>query len=353
MPEAPRTLLDEGARDGTFAGASLLVRDLAANRNLLEAVAGRVSTSPEGPPVRADTVFDLASLTKLYTASAALRMVAAGRLHLGDDVASILDRPHLQGVTVRHLLDHRSGLPAWRPLFSAFDVVGQATRAPLEGPPGEVHRYSDLGFLVLGDLLGAVSGRSVAALIEAEVLAPLGLSGTAFRGVGGGEEAARALLRTGDVAATERCATRGLLCGEVLDRNTWALGGAAAHAGLFGDAAQVAGFAQGWFDAPTTGWLPRALRDAAWAPPQDPGTHHLGWDSIAPTGYTSAGRRLSPHSRGHLGFSGTSLWIDPARAVAIVLLTNRTHPDRSNPRLKPFRPRIHDAIALWLDGDRA
>ena len=351
MPDLPLDLLAQRSRDGTFAGAALHVRDLVAGTVLLEGVAGRVSTQPEGPPVRRDTAFDLASLTKLYTASAALRLAAAGALGLDDDVASVLQRPHLSGVTARQLLDHRSGLPAWRPLFATFDPVGRALAEPLEAAPGARHCYSDLGFLVLGELLRRLSGHAVDDLVRAEVLDPLGLDGTRFRGVGAGEEAALALAGTGDVAATEICPSRGLLCGEVLDRNTWALGGVAPHAGLFADAAQVAEFAQGWHRAGQTGWLPAPLVDAAWSPPNVAGTHGLGWDSVGPTGYTSAGRRLSPRSRGHLGFAGTSLWIDPERAVAVVLLTNRTHPDRTNPRLTPFRPLIHDAVARWLDGE--
>ncbi len=349
MPESPLALLEEGAGDGTFAGACLAVQDLAAGATALEVVAGRVATEPPGPPVRSDTAFDLASLTKLYTASAALRLAAAGRLDLDGDVGAVLGRPHLAGVTPRHLLDHRSGLPAWAPLFAGFDPVGQALATPLEAAPGARHRYSDLGFLVLSEVLRGASGLGPEGLIRAEVLDPLGLDATAFRGTGGGEVAALALLSTGDAAATERCPARGLMCGEVMDRNTWAMGGAAPHAGLFAPAAEVAAFAQAWWDAPARGWLPAACRDAAWAPPREPGTHGLGWDSVPTDGYTSAGRVLSPRSRGHLGFSGTSLWIDPERGLAAVLLTNRTHPSRDNPRLGPFRPRLHDAVARWWD----
>lgn len=353
MPEAPQDVLSAGAGDGAFAGASLQVQDLREGRPLLTAVAGVVSSTPPGPPVRSDTRFDLASLTKLYSASAALRLVARGALDLDRSVGELLGRDHLRAVSVRHLLDHRSGLPAWGPLFSDFDPRWQALSSPLEAPVGARHRYSDLGFLVLGEVLRTVSGLRLDALVQREVLEPCGLRETGWMPVGEGPQAAAARAATGDVAATEVCPTRGLICGEVMDRNTWALGGIAPHAGLFSDASQVAAFAQAWWDAPATGWLPRSLRDAAWAPPTEPGTHGLGWDSVGPEGYTSAGRALSPRSRGHLGFSGTSLWIDPDRGVAVVLLTNRTHPVRDNPRLKPLRPRIHDAVAHWIDAARA
>jgi serine-type D-Ala-D-Ala carboxypeptidase len=343
--------MEQGVRDGVFSGAVVWVRHLDVDEPGSGVCVGTVSADPPGPALTEATLFDLASLTKLYTGAAALRLVAAGLLDLDEDVAPRLAAPHLSGVTARLLLSHRSGLPAWKPLFGGFDVVGRALREPLEAAPGSRHLYSDIGFLVLGALLSRVSGLSVADVVRREVLEPLGLDGTDYRPVGAGDAAARALLATGAVAATELCENRGLVCGEVMDRNTWAMGGAAPHAGLFGTAAQVAAFAAGWWNAIPTGWLPQALVDAAWTHPS-PGTHGLAWDSVAPAGYSSAGRVLSPHSRGHLGFSGTSLWIDPEREVAIVLLTNRTHPDRNNPRLKPFRPLLHDDVARAIDAGR-
>ena len=170
--------------------------------------------------------------------------------------------------------------------------------------------------------------------------------------MGQGNEVAAALLQTGDVAATEHCPRRGFLVGEVSDGNTWAIGGASGHAGLFGPASEVAAFAQAWWDAPTTGFLDPDLRDAAWGEPPEPGTHVLGWDTVAGAG-SSVGSKLSRRSHGHLAFSGCSLWVDPERAVAIVLLTNRIHPSREDTRIRGLRPRVHDAVADVVDLHRA
>ncbi len=337
MPEL-QELLEQGVLDGTFAGASLHVQDLRTGSPVVEHRAGHVSSEPPGAALRHDTLWDIGSLVKLYTASAALRCID----DLDRPVGPLLGRPHLDRVSVRHLLNHRSGLPAWKPLFTGFDVVGQALASELEGEPGHQHRYSDLGFLVLGEVLRLSTGLGIAALLQREVLGPLGLAQTAFRGTH-----AQSPIESGDVAATERCAERGLLVGQVLDRNTWALGGAAPHAGLFAPAHEVAALAQAWWEAPQTGWISAERRAEAWGGPA--GGHVLGWDTVSPTGYTSAGRSLSSRSIGHLGFTGTSLWIDPERALAIVLLSNRTHPSRSNQRLRAFRPRLHDAVVAWLD----
>jgi CubicO group peptidase (beta-lactamase class C family) len=141
--------------------------------------------------------------------------------------------------------------------------------------------------------------------------------------------------------------------GEVNDGNTWAMGGRSTHAGLFAPARDLARFARGWWDAPQTGFLPLELRDAAWAAPLEPGTHVLGWDSVAADrSASSVGWRLSARSHGHLGFTGTSLWVDPDRAIAVILLTNRVHPSRDDDRIKQLRPLVHDAVADFVDGLR-
>ena len=126
------------------------------------------------------------------------------------------------------------------------------------------------------------------------------------------------------------------------------MGGVSGHAGLFASASDVAEFARGVWEAPETGFLPQELVDAIWADPVEPGTHVLGWDTLRP-GVSSVGSQLSRRSRGHLGFSGTSLWIDPEREVAIVLLTNRIHPHRQDDRIRALRPPLHDAVADFVD----
>lgn len=351
MPE-PQALLDAAAASGVFSGAVLRVEDLAGARTLLSHVTGTTSADPPGAPVRAASLFDLASLTKLITATATLRLAAGGTLALEADVGVLVgaaDGPH-QGVTVRHLLEHTSGLPAWAPLWRTGPVLDSALRTPREAPVGSRHRYSDIGFLVLMKVLETVSGQSLQALLTELVLEPFGMAHTAYRAVDVSSPAA--LLQSGDIVATERCPERGLLVGAVSDRNTWHLGGVGPHAGLFGPAADLASFAQTWWQAPDRGLLPRALWQAIWEPPGSPGGHVLGWDTVAPEGYTSVGRALSPRSRGHLGFSGCSLWIDPERAIAVILLSNRIHPRRDDTRIRELRPALHDAVARAVDAVR-
>jgi len=184
-------------------------------------------------------------------------------------------------------------------------------------------------------------------VITEEVLEPLGLAATHYRDVGAGAPS----LLSSSICATEHCPRRGFLVGEVSDGNTWAMGGRSTHAGLFAPAEDLARFARGWWEAVETGFLPRDLRDAAWAEPLEAGSHVLGWDTVSPRD-SSVGTRLSRRSRGHLGFTGTSLWIDPEREIAVVLLTNRVHPSREDNRIKQIRPRIHDAAADFVDSLR-
>jgi CubicO group peptidase (beta-lactamase class C family) len=349
---ALRSLLAQGVSEGVFPGAVLRLEDLDGAGALFEISEGRVSSDPPGPAVTASTLFDVASLTKLFSLTVTLRLVASGQLSLDSAVSNFLEGrgKHLQGVTVRQLLEHRSGLPAWQPFYErTADVIQAALDEPLEASPGARHCYSDVGFLVLMAVLEKVGGLPYRQLMSREVLAPLGLYQTGYRATAGGELAALELLATGSFAATERCPYRGLVCGEVHDDNTWAMGGVAAHAGLFASAEQLGSFARAWWQAPEIDYLPAELRDEAWATPTKGGGHVLGWDTVSDEG-SSAGTKLSRRSHGHLGFTGTSLWIDPDRAVAVVLLSNRVHPSRHDAiAIRRFRPRLHDAVADFID----
>ncbi len=329
----PQRILERAASDGVFSGAVLHVEDLAGQGPLGGWAVGRVSTEPLGPAVGLGTLFDLASLTKLFSVTATLRLVDRGLLDLDE--------------SLRQLLEHRSGLPAWRPYFAGSDpVLAQALAEPRLHEPGSRHVYSDVGFLHLLQRLQEATGQGIAELIQEEVLDPLGLRNTGYRGVGGGSPG----VLEAAVCATEICPRRGLLVGEVGDGNTWAMGGCSTHAGLFAPAADLALFARGWWSAPATGFLSQGLRDAAWGDPAEPGTHVLGWDTVAAApAVSSVGSKLSRRSRGHLGFTGTSLWIDPERAIAVILLTNRVHPSREDNRIREVRPQVHDAVADFVD----
>ena len=240
---------------------------------------------------RPDRVYDLASLTKpLGTAELALRLVAEGRLSL-DAGHALLPA----GVTVRHLLQHAAGWPAWRPLHEGArdraEVVARALAEPRVAAPGAVHTYSDLGFLALGAVIEAVAGRRLDALVPGP-------------------------LRWGDRRSEPTDGARG---GPVNDLNARAMDGVAPHAGLYGSARDVVACVVRWLDAAV---LPAALVHRAFTE-RGPGTHALGWDTPSPGGQSTAGPRPPPDAVGHLGYTGTSVWLSPARRRVAVLLTNR------------------------------
>jgi CubicO group peptidase (beta-lactamase class C family) len=289
-------------------------------------------------PVRRATPFDLASLTKaLVTAPVCAALARAGALDLDAPVdATLPDAP--PGVTARHLLNHTSGLPAWRPLFREVArpgtaearraVLAAARAVPTEAPPGVRHTYSDVGFLLLLDLIERRGGDRLDALFATHILArlpPLALS-----------------WGHASAAATERCPTRGLLRGRVDDHNAWAMGGVSSHAGLFGTALSVAHLARALTQ--TDGPLADvATKLRGWWAQPEVGSHRGGWDT--PTAGGSTGGRLPPGAVGHLGYTGTSMWCAPDRDTVLVLLTNRIHPRDDLDAIKALRPAWHAAVA--------
>jgi len=310
---------------------------------------GRPTFDEAAEPVEPNTIFDLASLTKvLSTATLAALLV--------DKHALVLDEPlaeHFEAwngidraiVTVRDLLEHCSGLPPHRRYFETL-VGRRAYEAAicieeLAYTPRVRSVYSDPGFMLLGFLLEDLGGRPLDEQFEAWRTASVPDAEITFH------PPPAWLQRT---APTEHDPWRGrLLIGEVHDENTAALGGAAGHAGLFGTAASVGACARWWLRA--LHGEERAIGDhvaQAFARRSSvPGSSRaLGWDTMLPT--SSCGTRLSPESIGHTGFTGTSLWIDPARDLYIVLLTNRVHPTRQNEGIQEVRRRFHDAVVIDL-----
>ena len=308
--------------------------------------AGQLTTDPESPAVTAETIFDLASLTKVVaTTTIAMQQVDARVTPLDLPVADALcgwrgdDR---ELVTVCDLLAHSSGLTAHLPFYR--DHVGRAEfeaaicRLPLEYAPGSRSVYSDLGFMLLGFILsdrhpnGASLGKQFDRLVAARGWGEIGY-----------HPPAPCRPRT---APTELDPWRGrTLVAQVHDENAWALGGAAGHAGLFGTAPAVGAFARDILRAfnGDTAVASAATFDSFRRRTDVPGSSRaLGWDTMRPT--SSCGNRLSPRSIGHTGFTGTSLWIDPDAGLSIVLLTNRVHPSRRNEAILQFRPVFHSAV---------
>ena len=305
---------------------------------------GRLTYAPAAAPAADDTIFDLASLTKvLSTTALVMRQVERGGVGLDDPVGRYVAQwrgPDRDSVTVRDLLSHSSGLPAHRHFYrelsgrAAFEA--EICRTPLEYAPRSASVYSDLGFMLLGFLLEDVA--PLPAQFDAMRVQMGGIQELQFHPPG---------IWKPRTAPTQQNAWRNrLLVGEVDDDNTWALGGAAGQAGLFGTAGAVGECARhllqvlegrsGAFRRDTLETF-IARRGAV------PGSRALGWDTMLPT--SSCGTRMSPRAFGHTGFTGTSLWIDPDRGAYVVLLTNRVHPTPGDAGvMREVRRAVHDAV---------
>lgn len=348
---------------GVFPGAVLLVRLRGAIR--YHRAFGLAASVPLPEPASVNTIYDLASLTKpLATVTAILCLVQGGRLDLDRAVENYL--PELQGcpvgrATIVHLLTHSSGLPAWRPYYeriaerdkvqpgflgsdAARTYVLQLIRdEELLAPIGTKTSYSDLGFMLLGFLVERLTGVSLAQFIRERMYEPIQAKPLLFLPIG--EKQAQS--EVGPIAPTEEDPWQGrMLRGEVHDENAYALGGVAGHAGLFGTAEAVLAVSDCWLDA-VKGRQSLLRSDLArrFTSRQEivaGSSWGLGWDT--PSAPSSSGTRFSPRSFGHLGYTGTSLWVDPERELEVVLLSNRVHPTRKNDKIREFRPKIHDII---------
>jgi beta-glucosidase-like glycosyl hydrolase/CubicO group peptidase (beta-lactamase class C family) len=343
LAEADR-VLERALAAKAFPGGVLAVgRDSALVRL---APFGRQTYDAAAPAVAPDTIYDLASLTKIVvTNTAAMILADEDKLDLGAPVSAFV--PGFRGdgkerVTVEQLLSHSGGLEWWAPLYKDSagreQFLARILEMPLAYPPGSKSVYSDLGLILLGEVLERVAGEPLDAFARRRILDPLGMKDTGYRP----PESLRPRI-----APTERDPWRGrLLQGEVHDENAAALGGVAPHAGLFGTAADLARFAQmmlngGVYDHHRL--VSRETVDRFTTLARVPGSDRaLGWQK--PSGGNSAGSRLSPAAYGHTGFTGTSLWIDPERRLFVVLLTNRVHPTRDNDAIRQVRRDLMDAV---------
>jgi serine-type D-Ala-D-Ala carboxypeptidase len=325
----------------------------------MPAEVGAAGSLPDGE-VSATTVFDLASVSKPVVACCSLRLVERGALDLQKPLGALL--PEARGsrseqVPLELFLAHRAGLESHRPLFAplmagramrrgaALRTAAEARRSDCIGTPGAdgfAPLYSDLGYVLLGAVIERVTGRELDSVVQSEVSEPLGLELGSARQL---RRSRRDFAR--QVAPTEVVRARGgLVRGIVHDENAWALSGhgASGHAGLFGTVSDVLGFGAALLDALAgrSHWL---SRQAVWTlvRPRPGGTLRAGFDGKSAAS-SSAGTLSGPETFGHLGFTGTSLWCDPVAGVASVLLTNRVHPTRENPRIRGARPLVHDAL---------
>jgi CubicO group peptidase (beta-lactamase class C family) len=348
---ATRAVVDDGCSSAAYPAAAIEVGGAMGPR--WQYVTGRLSADDAAPTAGPDTVFDLASLTKVIaTAALVMRQVESGRLTLETSIADTLRGwagPVHRAIRVRHLLDHSSGLPAHARIWERAqgrEAYEAAIRAmPLERPPGVRSVYSDPGFILLGfileDLAGAPLDTSFSTWTRTWLAADLRFTPPA-------SWRAR-------IAATEFDPWRGrMLVGEVHDENAAALGGVAGHAGLFGTISAVGQFGAlvlRTFETTTALASPALMRLFATKTGVAGSSRALGWDTMLPT--SSCGARLSPSAIGHTGFTGTSIWIDPERDLYVVFLTNRVHPTRQNEALARLRPRVHDAVIEDIEGSNS
>lgn len=350
------SFLDERIAAGDFPGAVVCARG--GGREALVA-RGHAVLVPERIPALPGTIFDLASLTKVLSTTLLVALeLEAGALTLDDPVSTHFEEFRHRHVTLRHLLTHTSGLPKWRPLYlEAGDparVPAVIAGLPLEYEPGTRVVYSDPNFIALGIVLERVTGLALDRLFDERIARPLGLARTGFRP----DPSLRpeiAASETGNAYEREMCGESGdafqdwrtgIIWGEVHDGNAHFLGGVAGHAGLFGTAGETATIAGQFLSGS------RLLHDPAiFAQFRDnltPGLeeHRSIGFQLASTPDSAAGPSLPPDAFGHLGFTGTSLWVDPHRARTVVFLTNRTHPVR---RDLPFNEIRRQVNALALD----
>ncbi|MCX5890257.1 MAG: serine hydrolase [Deltaproteobacteria bacterium] len=357
-------LLEDGLHHGVYTAAAAVV-GLQGERKWQAAV-GRVSRDPEAPAVTAETIFDLASLTKpLATAAALMLLTDADQLTPGATLGELLPGewlpPDKRPLSVAQLLAHRAGLPAWRPFYQDILAAPPETRAgllprlaaaaPLEHAPDTVTLYSDLGFMLLQAVVEAVSGLPLDRFCRDRIYRPLGLNTLGFNPLRQPEG------NRLSYAATENGLIPGRnIFGEVHDENAWAAGGVAGHAGLFGAGPEVFALLAALYRAyqgdPGQPFSPAVVRH--FFTPVVPGARALGFDVPSfDAAQCSAGRLFSPASVGHLGFTGASFWLDLKLGQMVVLLTNRVHLGRDDKaKIQAFRPRFHEAASRVLGFDQ-
>lgn len=348
-------VLEEAIEARAFPGCAFGV--LAGEEVALQGALGRFTYETLAPAVTPETAYDVASLTKVVATTAqAMLLHQRGLLDLDEPLSALLpdfisgrapDDP-AHKVKIRHLLAHNSGLPGYVELFrtarTSDDLMRACEQLPLQADPGTRAEYSDPGFILLGKALEALTNENLSSWLRREVFGPLGMDATGFCPA---PEMRSSIPPTEEDSTFRHCRVQG----EVQDENAWVLHGVAGHAGLFSNVRDLLRFSSAILGTGTenqaAAGVPRLFAPATielFAQRQGPdgSSCALGWDT--PSQSSSSGRDFGPRTIGHLGFSGCSLWIDLDAAVAVVLLTNRTWPDRQSQLIRAVRPAFHDAI---------
>ena len=357
-------LLSTAVQKKIFPGAAVGISGIVGgSREELLISIGNACLIPERVPMEKEVIFDLASLSKpLATTLAVLCLIKEKKIELEQSLGDLLQKPvdkNKGSITLRHLLAHASGFPAHRDYYKELVryppadrkeiIIDWIIKEELLYRPGSQSLYSDLGYILLGNIIEKKSDQRLDRLVADKILKLVGLEKGIFF-IPFADDNREVLLKNKIFAATEECPWRHkVLCGEVHDDNAHALGGVAGHAGLFGDIESVLRLItlllDMWQDKKDHPNISNAdlQRFMIRQSDIDKSTWALGFDTPAARG-SSSGKYLSATSVGHLGFTGTSFWIDREKDLGIVLLTNRVHPRRDNVGLKKFRPLFHDAV---------
>jgi serine-type D-Ala-D-Ala carboxypeptidase len=359
LAPAVRLLEDGVGRAYPGAVAAVLFR----GETVLRQAVGLAAHTPEKRPATPETIYDLASLTKVVaTTPLILQATTEGRLGLDDPLAEhVPESPRSFGITLRHLLTHTSGLPAWIPFYvevgGSEAIVRRASTISPTAAPGTQVTYSDLGFILLGEVARRVLAAPLDTLVRARLFDPLGMDDTGYLPP---PERRERIAPTEDGTAIEQGMAgeagrrytwrRRLIWGEVHDSNAYAMGGVAGHAGLFGTADDLVAYARMWLATgrgPHGSILSSSLVTEA-TTPQTAGLalRGLGWALSGPQGWW--GDNLSPRAFGHTGFTGTALVLDPEHDLAIIFLTNAVHLGRDRTEILTLRPLVAEAVARAL-----
>jgi CubicO group peptidase (beta-lactamase class C family) len=343
-------VLEQAIADRAFPAASIAVTQ--ADQFIALRAFGRFTYDPASPQPVPETLFDLASVTKvLATTTMAMILYERGLLDLDIPVISIVgefsgEDPRRDEVTLRMLLAHSSGLPAYEKLFlrarTRDELLQAAFSTELANDPGSHTEYSDIGFILLGVALERLADENLDRFCQREILGPLGMTHTTFN-------PAPELRAVIPPTADDKTFRHRIIQGEVQDENASVMGGVAGHAGLFATAQDVALFAHTLLKGGSPVLRPETIALFTTRETSPEGTSRaLGWDT--PSSPSQSGRHLSARTYGHLGYTGTSLWIDPEHQLSVTLLTNRSWPDCANQAIKQVRPGFHDALIEVVDG---
>ena len=341
-------VLETGIAQKAFPGASVAIT----HRGKLVALKGigRFTYDANSSTVTQETIYDLASVTKVVaTTAACMLLYERGVFRLEQPVVEVLPEfsghdPRRQRITFHQLLAHSSGLPGYVRLFERAhtrkDLIQEALRLPLAAAPGTRHEYSDIGFILLGVALERLTKQSLDEFCHREIFSWLGLDHTAFLPPSEWKPKI-------PPSVDDRTFRRHIVQGEVHDENAWVMDGVAGHAGCFATALDVAIFADCLLYCKRQLGQSKTVALFTRRESSPPGTSQaLGWDT--PSQPSQSGKYFSASSYGHLGYTGTSLWVDPQRQLSVTLLTNRIWPDCSCQKIKQIRPAFHDAVVEAL-----